>query len=55
MSRAAKQGGGGWEVLTPPEFWMRVGGGGGVEHLSTPPDYEKKFFWGAGLAPLKLI
>ena len=28
--------------------------GWGVEHLSTPPDFEKKIFRG-GLAPLKLI
>ena len=41
-------GGGGWGVSTPLNF------DGGVEQLSTPPDFEKKIFYGA-LAPLKMI
>ena len=46
------QGGGGFGGRNPPEFWM-----GGVEHLSTPPDFEKIFIrgGGGGLAPFKLI
>ena len=44
--RRTKQGGGGWEVATPP--WMLDGG---VEHLSTPPprDFEKIFIMGGWL------
>ena len=46
--RGAKQGGGGGlGGLNPPEFWM----GGGVEHLSTPPDFEKKCFRGGVGSP----
>ena len=48
ITRDAKQGGGGWGVATPLNFvW-------GVEHLSTPPDFEKIFNVG-GWLPLKLI
>ena len=43
MSRGAKQGGGVGGVSTPLNF------GWGVEHLSTPPDFEKKFFRGGWL------
>ena len=42
-NRGAKQEGGGWGVSTPLNF-----GWGGVEHLSTPPDFEKKNFRGVG-------
>ena len=35
--------GGGGGVATLPEFWR-----GGVEHLSTPPDFEKIFLGGVG-------
>ena len=31
-------------ATSPPEFWM-----GGVEHLSTPPDFEKIFIRGGWL------
>ena len=43
--------GGGLGVATPLNF------GWGVEHLSTPPDFEKLFIGGGGggLASLKLI
>ena len=44
-SQGRQTGGGGWGGLNPPEFWM---GGGGVEHLSTPPDFEKKNLGGVG-------
>ena len=43
MTRGAKQGGGGWGGLNPP--WILDGG---VEHLSTPPDFEKIFLGGVG-------
>ena len=46
-SRGAKQGGLGGSQPPLNFRW-------GVEHLSTPPDFEKKLFMG-GLAPLKLI
>ena len=47
VSRGAKQGGGVGGSQPPLNF------GWGVEHLSTPPDFEKKNL--GGLAPLKLI
>ena len=43
-TRGAKQGGG-WGGLNPP---LNFGWGGGVEHLSTPPDFEKQIFSGGG-------
>ena len=36
-------GGGGWGESQPP---LNFGWGGGVEHLLTPPDFEKKFLGG---------
>ena len=45
LHRGAKQGGLGGLNPSPPKFWN---GGGGVEHLSTPPDFEKKNFRGGG-------
>ena len=44
-------GGGVGGVSTPPP---PLNFGWGVEHLSTPPDFEKIYFTG-GLTPLKLI
>ena len=44
--RGAKQGGG-LGGLNPPPPWILDGGG--VEHLSTPPDFEKKIFSGGWL------
>ena len=41
---ALNRGGGRLGGRNPPEFWM----GGGVEHLSTPPDFEKIFIRGGG-------
>ena len=49
--RGAKQYNSVGGVSTPPEFWM----GGGVEHLSTPPDFEKKNCRGGWLPLIKLI
>ena len=40
--RGAKQGGG-WGGLNPPRILD-----GGVEHLSTPPDFDKKISGGVG-------
>ena len=45
--RGAKQGGGVGGVSTPPPLNF----GWGVEHLSTPPDFEKNFL-GGGWLPL---
>ena len=45
IGRGAKQGGGGWRDLNPPEFWM----GGWTPVNPSPPDFEKKFFRGGWL------